>query len=234
MTSCTFPQEHTLRVNINKMQSVGLICTDAALQELLIGYLFNEGLIHSLADIQELKILEDHASAQVLLATGCRIPARTLRPSGLGGQQLDGEVSLTVRKVEKVYSLPYILHCAEVMEQQALCYAQTGGMHCSALFDTERQLALFEDIGRHNTLDKLAGDRLLRNLNTEDSLLVTTGRISMDMVHKAAKLGASVIASYSIPTQSAFWAAQEANITLIGYLKREKRMVYSVQERIRA
>jgi FdhD protein len=111
-------------------------------------------------------------------------------------------------------------------------YKETGGVHCSALFSEGNILSLFEDLGRHNTMDKIAGDLMLRKMKGNDALLVTTGRISSDMVQKANGMGVSVIVSYSTPTALAKELAEKANMTLVSYFGRDKRAVCTARSRI--
>lgn len=232
MTTFSLPQEHILGLKINETASVGLICTEEALRELIVGYLYNEGLIRSLEEIRQVNLSPDHSGAEVLLDSGIGLPDQQVRPSGLGGHQLGMAPSPAHRPVRNRYSLEFVRSCAKHMDEEAVKYAQTGGMHCSALFDPQGLLSLFEDIGRHNTLDKIAGDCLLRGIEGTDTLLITSGRISSDMVRKAARLGASVIASYSTPTQKAYDLAKEAGLTLIGYLKKARAQIYCAEERV--
>lgn len=232
MSRFPLPDEHNLNLYINESSSVRLLCTDADLDLLVMGFLYNEGLIQTPKDIQSLTIAADHTAAWVTVPGCTQVHPERLRPTGMGGQQLGRESPLPVFPVAKCCSLSYIRDCAKAMDAHAVRYAQTGGMHCSALFDGSRQLALFEDVGRHNTLDKLAGKCLRDDLFAEDVLLVTTGRISADMVRKAARLNSSVIASYTTPTQEAYELAAGSGITLIGYLKKDPT-IYTFPERIR-
>lgn len=232
MTTVFLPQEHTLWLEIVGITSVGLVCTDESLRELIIGYAYNERLVDRAQDIEELVLEPEHGKARVILSGSGDIPSRQIRPSGLGGHNLCASTDLPQRKLNNRYSIEYIRGCARTMDGQAVKYAQTGGMHCSALFDPRSMLSMFEDVGRHNTLDKLAGDCLLKRIPSEDTLLITSGRISSDMVRKGVRLGASVIASYSTPTQKAYEMAQKAGVTLIGYLNKEKPQILCGRERI--
>lgn len=232
MVTAFLPEEHTLLLTIANAGKVRLICTDHSLDALVVGYLYNEGLMGALSQLTGLWISPDHTQARASLATAPSLPDGPVRPSGLGGEQLGLPQSLVPQPVKERYALCDILRFARAMDVQAVRYQKTGGMHYSALFRSGRQLALFEDIGRHNTLDKLAGHCLMQGLDTRDSLLITTGRISGDMVRKAASIGASVIASYSTPTQAALNLATELKLTLLGYLNRERQQIYSVPERI--
>jgi len=84
-----------------------------------------------------------------------------------------------------------------------------------------------EDVGRHNTLDKIRGDCFLRGVDTRGGILLTTGRISSEMLNKAAKMGCPIIASRTSPTSLSVRLAQVWNITLVGYLRRGRMLVYA-------
>lgn len=232
MNPYLLPEEHILHLNIAGSLCVDLVCTDCDLEQLVLGYLYNEGLIQAGEGLPTIEISRDHAKANVCLRGLPHLPEAQLRPSGLGGNLLRNGAEYPVRAVVHTYSERYIRSCVQQMTAQSVRYAQTGGMHCSALFDDQQMLSIFEDLGRHNTFDKIAGDCLLRALPTEDTLLITTGRISSDMVRKGAGIGASVIVSYSVPTQRAYELAKAWNITLIGYWNKPKMTIYTVPERI--
>lgn len=114
---------------------------------------------------------------------------------------------------------------------QAL-YKKSGGVHTSALSDGDKILLAAEDIGRHNTLDKLAGYCLLEGINPEKSILLTTGRISSEMMQKAARMGVSLVISRTSPSSLSVQMADNWGITLIGYARRDRFTVYTHAERI--
>ena len=111
------------------------------------------------------------------------------------------------------------------MDAAAVEYRATRGMHCSALFRDGAMLGCFEDIGRHNTFDKLAGHCLLRGISTAGTLLTTTGRVSAEMCAKALRLGVTAVASFSGPTDQAVRLAREAGVMLVGYAGKPGRAV---------
>lgn len=115
------------------------------------------------------------------------------------------------------------------MQTQDL-YRSAGGVHSSALSDGQRFIAIAEDIGRHNTIDKLSGQVLLDRLDVRGSLLLTTGRISAEMLQKAAMLQVRVVASRTSPTSESIARAEQAGITLIGYARQGQLLVYSHPE----
>lgn len=234
MIKKTLPQEHSFHLNINNEKEISLICTKENLRELTIGFLYNEGLIAGLDQLQDLKIYENDTRANILLS-GAKKDQTTeylIRTTGLGGLALCDKSDLQPAILKEVYDFAYINKCKSIMSQYAVQYAKTGGIHCSAIFNSQTVLAVYEDIGRHNTLDKLAGCCLLKKIHAADTIMITTGRISLDMVKKTARMGCSVIVSYTTPTQQAYELAKELNISLIGYIGRESMQIYCGQKRI--
>jgi FdhD protein len=119
----------------------------------------------------------------------------------------------------------------KLFESQEL-YRDTGGVHTSALSDGNRIVFAADDIGRHNTLDKIAGMCLMQNVWPENRILITTGRISSEMLQKAAQLNAPILISRTSPSSLSIEMAQRYGITLIGYARKHRFNVYSNGQRI--
>ncbi len=98
-------------------------------------------------------------------------------------------------------------------------YKASRGIHGAALADRERLLVLAEDVGRHNAVDKIKGEALLRAIPTADRILLSTGRISSEMLLKAARMGVPVVASRTSPTEMAVGLAEQLGITVVGYVR---------------
>jgi FdhD protein len=111
-------------------------------------------------------------------------------------------------------------------------HAEARGVHTAGLTDGESILAITEDVGRHNTIDKLLGQCLLKQINPAGKILLATGRVSSEMLRKGAIMGCPVIASRNSPTSMSVEMAMAWNITLIGYVRRTTLRVYSHPERI--
>jgi FdhD protein len=111
-------------------------------------------------------------------------------------------------------------------------HRETGGTHASALAEGTKLLMVTEDVGRHNTIDKLCGRCLVERIPTEGRILLSTGRISSEMLHKAGRMRVPVVASRTSPTSLSVALAEAWNVTLVGYVRRESLNVYAGRERI--
>ena len=108
----------------------------------------------------------------------------------------------------------------------------SGGVHSSALSNGKRILRIVEDIGRHNTLDKLAGHLILHPEPVERKVLLTTGRVSSEMLQKSARIGCEVVVSRTSPTSESIRLAEQSGITLVGYARRSQMTVYTHPSRL--
>jgi FdhD protein len=160
-------------------------------------------------------------------------PARRTLASGCGGgisfaTEMSKVDSKLVIKPEEVSSL------MKQLNEKAELYQFCGGVHTSALCNNNSLLVVAEDIGRHNTLDKIVGECLLSKSTTTDMVLLTTGRISSEMLAKAARMETPIVISRSSPTDRSISLALELGITLIGYVRGNRLSVYSHEERLLA
>jgi FdhD protein len=118
------------------------------------------------------------------------------------------------------------------LNERAELYKYCGGVHTSALGNNSDLLVIAEDIGRHNTLDKIMGECLLTKLSTKEKVLLTTGRISSEMLSKAVRMKTPIVVSRSSPTDRSISLAQELGITLVGYVRGSRLSVYTHNERV--
>jgi FdhD protein len=109
----------------------------------------------------------------------------------------------------------------------AVLYKASRGIHGAALCDAEELLLVAEDVGRHNAVDKIKGEALLRGLPTADRVLLSTGRISSEMLLKAARMGVPVVASRTSPTEMAVGLAEQLNVTVCGYVRPDSLNLYA-------
>lgn len=233
-TSAPVPDEMVLTIYLNGQELVTVLCTPTKLNCLVLGYLYSEGIIAGISDVASMRVCEEESLVDVKLSKGeYTLPARRILTSGCGGgvsyttqgQKVDSSLVVTPGQI-----LPLMVE----LHRQAEIFRFCGGVHTSALADTESLLVVAEDIGRHNTLDKIQGECLLRGLSVRDRLLLTTGRLSSEMVLKAAKMGVPIVVSRSSPTERAISLARDLGIALVGYARGSRLSVYSCEWRIRS
>lgn len=223
--------ESHLHVVVNDTPLATLLCSPSSLRELVYGFLYNEEIIDGAGEITACCLDEAQSTAYVSVAKDPQLPVCPVRSSGFGGcaltlasSQVDGEMPCAAAETPP---LPWVIEAMERMQNRAVEYAATRGMHCSALFAGAEMVGHFEDIGRHNTFDKLAGLCLLNGIDPRGCLLTTTGRVSGEMMRKACRLGVATVASLSGPTSAAVDLAVEAHRGLLGYVRNGAATVYA-------
>lgn len=233
--------EYPLTIFLNDEEFATIVCTPADLEEMVIGFLAAEGAIKSFEEIKQLVIDEAQGFAYVDLhketilsqsfyskrrITSCCgksrqsfyffSDARTAKPA-------EGAISITPEQC---------MHLMRELQSSSDIHRQTGGVHNAALCTADQVLLQYSDIGRHNALDKIYGKCLQDQIETQDKVLVFSGRISSEVLLKAAKIGAAVILSKSAPTDLALQLAEELNITAVGFIRNDNMNVYTHAQRI--
>lgn len=232
--------ERPLTIYFNDEELVTLLCTFEHVDELAVGYLSSEGFLKAKEDLYDVKVDEEKGSVMVngknaivasqtflkrYITTGCG--------KGTSFYQLSDAVTKPVNSEFRVKA--QVLSELMVQSQRiSELFKITGGVHSSAICSRQELLFFREDIGRHNTVDKLAGRCFIEGIDTEDKLLLTTGRLSSEIVIKAVRLGIPVIASRSAPTDLAVQYAQDLGICLVGFVRNQRMNVYTYPERIEA
>jgi FdhD protein len=230
-------EEEPVELLLNGKSLVTFMCTLDELKELAIGHLFSRGILKDTHEITSLGACKD---MKMILATTSRevdfkgIELNTVLSSGCGNGVKFNETIVNLTKIDTDFlvSMEEIKLQAVEMFSRAIAYKKYGGMHCAAVSNGKELLALCEDVGRHNAVDKVIGKSLLKNVDFKKSMIITTGRISTDMVLKAANVSCPFIASRSIPTSSALELANNLGITVIGRVVSSNPIVYMYEERI--
>lgn len=229
--------EAPIQVLYNGREATILLCTPNELIELAIGWLYSQGLIEDPAEIHSMGVCEN--KSQVFVRTDCdrwieKKGWRKALSSGCGGgAMLVSALKQVVRPISKslVYTIEEIKRDMRDMIGKGELYREIGGMHSSALANGKSGLLHFsEDIGRHNAVDKVIGKGLTMNLDFSDYYLLTTGRISAEIVLKASRPGIPCIASLSIASTLALEIAFLAGISLIGRALSKSPIIYTDQD----
>ncbi|MBI3742593.1 MAG: formate dehydrogenase accessory sulfurtransferase FdhD [Chloroflexi bacterium] len=251
--------ESRWQLYVNGQSVVTFMATPRNLHFLALGFLASENLIASLAEIGSLRVNhaaeraywyipalglnEERAQAvceegvgsiEVRLTHDFKMPAHKILTSGCGGGVTFDDLSREHAPLQsgRTARVAQIFAMMRELNARATLYRESRGVHTSALGDGEKLISLQEDVGRHNTLDKIRGECLMRGVETRDQILIATGRISSEMITKAAKMQVPIVVSRTSPTQLAVELARAWNIAVIGYARGGQMQVYHGIERI--
>ena len=214
-------EEHYTRIYINDVEIATLVCTGTNLVELVVGRLISEGIIDSVDDIDNIYICEYGLRARVFLKDGIEFLNNLKKSSEETSCCQDNKSYFKSDKLpDKLKNIleiksNMIFDLASKFANDSKIHKMTSGTHAAYLYYNNKVIISFEDIGRHNALDKVIGYIYLNKLNPSECIVFTTGRVPVDMVRKAifSKLGALV--SKAVPTVDAIKLANEYNLNLI-------------------
>lgn len=227
--------EHELVIHLNEKKFISLLCTPRSLRELVVGFLHAEGIIESHADLKQLCIEAHGHQAHVTLHGaepdfGVQTPTVTTA-GGHGGKTLQAGIPCATSPVVSCDALPLdpirICQLMDDFSRRSELFLRTGGAHSCALSDGNAMLLFEDDIGRHNALDKIIGHTLLQDLSISDKIILTSGRVSSEIVAKVARRGIGAIVSRSAPTSRAIDLARSVGMTLIGFTRGQSLNVYA-------
>jgi FdhD protein len=236
----TVVKEFPLTIFLNNQELVTLLCSPTDLKYLVVGFLASEGLIKGRGDIK--KILADDQRGVVrveteedkefasqlifkrFISSGCGRGASFYSAADVQGQaKIESQVRISALDV---FSL------VKEFQHYSQIYRITHGVHSAALCDSKRILVFAEDIGRHNAIDKIFGQCLLESIPTDGHMIITSGRISSEILLKVAKRNIPIIISKSAPTNLAVRLSDDFNITLIGFVRGKRMNAYTNDWRI--
>ncbi|MGY4691656.1 formate dehydrogenase accessory sulfurtransferase FdhD [Salibacterium sp. K-3] len=232
--------EMPLTIYVNGEEFATMVCSPEHLRDMVIGFLASEGIILFYDDIYSLYLDKEAGFAYITLHKNPDLsPAghsRRFIGSCCGKSRQfyfhnDMKMAKTAGSSVKLSPSRCIM-LMEAMQRESRAFHQTGGVHNAGLCSTEELLLTRMDIGRHNALDKLYGHCLVNRWNVRDKVLVFSGRLSSEVLTKAAKIGVGIVLSKSAPTSLAIDLADDLNITAVGFIRGDKLNVYTHDERI--
>src|SRR5262247_898589 len=224
-------REQPLTLYVNGERFLTLLCSPMKLEALVVGYLWMEKVIESVADVQQIEVSPVDGRADVTLARPVTLPTERILTSGCGGGitfRIDHRLFPRLGSALRVRPNDLATGMKQLFEA-ATHYKRSRGIHGAALSDGARLLVVAEDVGRHNAVDKIKGQALLEGIPTTDRILLSTGRISSEMLLKAARMGIPVVASRTSPTEMAVALAEQLNITVCGYVRPDGLNLYAGQ-----
>jgi FdhD protein len=232
-------KEFPLTIILNNEELVTLLCTPKDLNYLAIGFLFSEGLLETKDEIKNVLVDDRRGVVRVetneektpaneifkrIITSGCGRGASFYRATDMQNQtKIESRTEISA---DEVFSLvTEFQHRSEV-------FLATGGVHSAALCDTASILVFNEDIGRHNAIDKIFGECLLKDIPTDGRMVITSGRISSEILLKVARRNIPILISKSAPTNLGVKLASDLGITLLGFVRGKRMNVYTNDWRI--
>lgn len=232
--------EMPLTVFLNDTELATLICSPGAYEELAVGFLLSEGLVRTLSDIKKITVNEQDGLLWV--ETPCEVPEaenflRRQITSCCGKGRVAPHFINDARQLQPVqsasrFAAAHLLDLIGLLEEGSSSFRLTGGVHSAALADDKGLLAMYEDIGRHNAVDKALGYAFMSRTATEDKCLLLSGRVSSEILIKTARQGLPLVVSRSAPTILAVELAEKYDVGLVGFARGERLSVYSHAEKI--
>jgi FdhD protein len=238
--------ETPLHIIINKKRYVSILCSPNNQKELAMGHLLSEGILTSLEEILELRI-KKNCICEVKLKPNVDIekrlklvqPFARLITSACGSAnywpmfKLVDKVKLSKIQPKWKINAKTLLESVRQLNKLAETFKKTGAVHVAVIFKNNGELMAYaEDMGRHNAIDKVIGIAAAKNIIFNECFLVSSGRLTGDMVLKAARMHIPIVASIAAAISSGIEVAKRTGITLVGFARGNRFNIYTFPERI--
>lgn len=233
-------KEYCLTIYLNDTELVTLLCTPQKLDYLTVGFLASEGLLEKPSDLTSLRLDQEkgivYVKSEAVSSLASTFFEKRTITSGCGKGTIFYNVidSLKAQKIESAMKIEsaQVLELMKELHKRAELFQLTGGVHSCALASVEALQIVTEDVGRHNAIDKIFGECLMKDIPLSDKIILSSGRISSEIVLKVAKRGVPFIVSRAAPTTLAIQVAEELGITLIGFVRGSRMNIYAHTERV--
>lgn len=235
-------EESPLHLFVNNSYWATILCSPANLKEMSIGHLLSEGILKSVNEIEEVNLKEAEGICYVKLKPEVKVEDR-IKLSRLHARVVTSACGSSSpyqynRKPNKVMSrltikADVLFNAVNQLNFKAELFRKTGGVHVAAIYRIDGTIvALMEDVGRHNAVDKAIGLAALNKAEFDECFLALSGRLSGDVVFKAAQVRLPIIASLAAALSSGIDMALQANLTLAGFVRGKRMNIYTFPERI--
>jgi len=238
ITTDVVVREFSVTITLNNQEVVTLLCSPQNLDYLAVGFLASEGLIKGKDDIKKIDVDPPRGTVRVKtkkdIQPAHQPPSKRLITSG-GGRGASSDPTRGQAKVESdiEISAPQVFTLIDDFVQRSEVFKATGGVHSAALGNAEGILVFNEDIGRHNAIDKVFGECLLNNIATAGRLILTSGRVSSEILLKVASRNVPLLISKAAPTNLGVRLARDLGVTLIGFARDKKMNLYANEWRLK-
>ena len=226
----TIVNDEEIEMTINKSVSRRFSISPNSLKEFTVGYLLGEGLTGSVDNITNISIEENVINAEIDLVDFDIRKELVVGSDCFGGWRTKIEFVGKVKSDFKI-SKEALIDAFVKLKKEAKVWQETGGTHVAGLVYEDEFVAM-EDVSRHVAVDKVIGAGALKNYDFSKSYIVYSGRMPADMLIKIARVGIPIIASNAAPTSSGFAVAEEARVTMLGFVRGERFNIYTHPNRI--
>jgi FdhD protein len=237
-------EEVPLRIVLNDDVHTFIVwCSPSQFKELAIGFLFAEEILRNTDEVEDIVVNKAEHICHVQFKADINLSSRIenrrggarmvplIKNSTSAYQHDDKIVTVTSNLIVNAQTVFNVIY---QMNEKAEGFKKTGGLHCSGIFKADGTMVTFsEDVGRHNTVDKVIGAGLLSKIDFTQCFIVITGRVPGDIIYKAAKAGLPIVASVAAVLNSGISSAKKANITLAGFIREKHMNVYTCSKRIK-
>ncbi len=238
----TIVEEKALTLYVNDKEIATVVCSPWDLDFMTYGFLFSEGILRRMEDVEdfyieeekgqsfiEIKNFEENPSGKLFLKRVVNTCCGRSRASFYYSNDALLAKNIDSSKQIKEDQLFFLM---EELEERAVLFKETGGVHSAALSDGKKILSFHQDIGRHNTLDRILGQAKLEDIILEDKIILFSGRVASEIVLKISKMGIPILISRSAPSSLALELAEDLGITVIGFARENRFSVYTHPERV--
>ena len=233
--------ELPVRLVLNDRPFVTLLCTPTELEELAVGFLLSEGLLRDRSSLKKLAVSDTGPSVSIELSDlpedwEALFEKRTISSGcgkGITFTNYDREKDRKIDTRGPVMTVESIRDQLRTFRNISTLYLETGGVHSAALSDGRDILFFSEDIGRHNAVDKLIGKAFLKGVSIGNKILLTSGRVTSEIVTKAGRNRFPILISRAAASCMAINYAEDMGITLIGFARGDRMNIYTWPNRIK-
>lgn len=232
-------REFPLTIILNDRELVTLLCSPKDMDYLAVGFLYSEGLVNDRSEVKSVLVDDQRGVVRVevsgesldtgeqvfkrLITSGCGRGASFYSMADVKHPGVDSKITVNADEV---------LALMKEFQHRSELFRATGGVHSAALCDNKHIIVFNEDIGRHNAIDKIFGQCLMKDIPTNDRMIVTSGRISSEILLKVAKRNIPILISKSAPTNLGIGLANNLGVTLIGFVRGQRMNVYTHPARV--
>jgi FdhD protein len=220
-------------ISVNGHEVATMMCSPTGLADLAVGFFYNERMIDSFDEVASVHLSENDC-VDVWLHHEVEIPERRIVTAGCGGGVTFDDLSAEHPPLESDITVrpEQLSELMSSLQTGAEIYLRSRGIHTAVLASPEKILLQVEDVGRHNCLDKLAGAALRTGISTKNRILLSSGRISSEMLNKARRMEVPIVCSRTSPTSISLALAEAWNITVVAYLRGKRMRVYTHPEKL--